>query len=74
VQDQENSDVRNALLLAGGAAMLVLGTGMVMAHPAIRRGVLASLLPLFPALQDPAKAGLGASLPDVQRYLRLRAM
>jgi hypothetical protein len=74
VSDQENADVRNALLLAGGAALLVLGAGLVMAHPAVRRSVLASLTPLLPNLQEPTTLGVGAALPDVERYLRLRAM
>jgi hypothetical protein len=74
VNDQENADVRNALLLAGGAALLVLGAGVIMAHPDIRRSVLASLAPLLPTLQEPTKAGVGAALPDVERYMRLRAM
>ena len=74
MNDQETAEVRNALLLAGGAAFMVFGAGLIMAHPAIRRTVLANLIPLLPHLQEPVKAGVAGVLPDVERYLRLRAM
>ncbi len=67
-----DTETRDMLLIAGGAALLVLGAGLLLAHPAIRRTVVGSLTTLVPD-QDRAE-GLGGVIPDIQRYLRLRAM
>lgn len=56
---------RDTLLLAGGAALVVLGAGLILATPAIRR------------LLGEVSIGnlIGGAVPkDFQRYLRLRAM
>jgi hypothetical protein len=74
MNDHENSETRNTLLVAGGAALLVLGAGLIMAHPRVRQTVLASLAPLLPELQAPLQASVNKVLPDVERYLKLRAM
>jgi hypothetical protein len=69
----ENSEVRNTLLLAGGVALMVFGAGMLLASPIVRQVVLGGLTPLLPG-QDGAEEGLAGVIPDVQRYLKLKAM
>lgn len=60
----ESDDMRDNLLLFGGVALIMLGAGMVLTSPAVRKylgGVdLAGLL-------------RGAA-PDFERYLKLKAM
>ncbi len=74
MQDETNSEVRNTLLLAGGIACVAVGAGMILANPAIRRAIL-GLTPAGPALfKDPAAIGFGGLLPDVERYMKIRAM
>jgi hypothetical protein len=60
--------------VAGGVALMAFGAGLLMAHPAIRRTVMATLAPLMPDLAEPLKIGAQKVLPDVERYLKLKAM
>jgi hypothetical protein len=69
MQDNTNAEVRDAVLLAGGIALVVFGAGIILAHPAIRRTVLGSVAPL-----GSLGSGIGGVLPDVERYLKLKAM
>jgi hypothetical protein len=74
MQDKNDEEIQKALLLAGGASLMVLGAGMLLAHPAIRKTVLASLAPLLPQLEEPLKNGAAQVLPDLERYLKLKGM
>jgi hypothetical protein len=69
MQETNSSDVRDAVLIAGGIALVVLGAGLVLAHPGIRRLLLSESTP-FGSLGS----SVGGALPDVERYLKLRAM
>ena len=62
--DGRPSNERDTLLLLGGAALVVIGAGMVLSNPAVRRYVE----------QSPLKNIIGNLIPDVERYFRLRAM
>jgi hypothetical protein len=73
MNSQDDLDVRDTLLLAGGAALVLFGTGVLLAHPAARRALLGKLTPMLSG-QDGAKSSLAGVLPDVERYLKLRAM
>jgi hypothetical protein len=55
---------RDTLVLLGGVALVVIGAGIVLSNPAVRRYVE----------QSPLKNVLGNLIPDVERYFRLRAM
>jgi hypothetical protein len=63
-----NDDVLSAdketLYMLGGVALVVFGAGLILSNPAVRRYL--------------GQFGLGslaqAALPDVDRYLKLRAM
>jgi hypothetical protein len=69
----ESSEIRDALLAAGGAALMIFGAGMLLASPVIRRTVLGSLMQQLPS-QDGDGGVLAGLLPDVERYLKLKGM
>ena len=69
MQEHANAEVRDALLIAGGVALIVFGAGMILAHPGIRRALLGGAIPL-----GSLGNGLGGVLPDVEHYLKLKAM
>jgi hypothetical protein len=74
MHDVNNSEVQNTLFIAGGVALLALGAGLILANSELRRAVAAALTPLLPQMKDPVNSGLGLLLPDVERYMKLRAM
>jgi hypothetical protein len=74
MNDQGNSELRDTLLLAGGLALTVMGAGLLMAHPFIRRTVLQNVTPLLPELGGRVQAGFGDVMPDVNRYLKMQGM
>ena len=63
VRDGETSD-RETLMLFGGLACMVFGAGLVLSNRSIRR----YLGEVSPGLL------LETAMPDVQRYMKLRAM
>jgi hypothetical protein len=69
----ESSETRDTLLVAGGLALVTFGAGMLLASPVIRRTVLGTLTPLLPG-QNGSGGALGGVFPDVERYLKLKAM
>jgi hypothetical protein len=71
---QMDAEARDIMLLSGGAALIVLGAGLVMTHPAIRSSAKAALGALMPELEQPLKAGIRGVMPDVERYLKLKGM
>jgi hypothetical protein len=74
MHDETNSEVRNTLFIAGGIALIAFGAGLILAHPDIRRSLVAGLAPLLPQRQDSINAGLGGLLPDVERYMKIKGM
>jgi hypothetical protein len=74
MHDETNGEVQNTLLLAGGLALMTFGAGMILANPAIRRAALAGLTPLLPQFKDPTQLSVRGLLPDVERYMRIKAM
>jgi hypothetical protein len=71
---ETDPEARDIICLSGGAALMLLGAGLVLAHPAIRRSAKAALAALMPDLEQPLKAGIRGVLPDVERYLKLKGM
>lgn len=61
---QERVHPGETLLMYGGVALVVLGLGMVLSNPQVRK--YAGLIG--------AGGLLKAALPDVQRYLKLKSM
>jgi hypothetical protein len=58
------SDTRDTLFLLGGVSMMVFGAGLILTSPLVRQML--------------GGAGVGnmiqAAVPDIQRYLKLKAM
>jgi len=65
---------REVMYLAGGLALLVLGTGLIMTNDGLRRLIVSTVTRAVPDLEEPLKKGLAGLLPDVERYLKIRAM
>jgi hypothetical protein len=62
-EDASGSD-KDTLYLLSGAALILFGTGLILSNPTVRRYL--------------GQIGVGnlllAALPDVDRYMKLRAM
>ncbi len=69
-----SSEGKDTLYLMGGLALMVLGAGLVMTHPGIRKAVSAGVSGVLPGLQGKLLPDLTALGPDVQRYMKLRSM
>jgi hypothetical protein len=74
MHQKANGEDRNSLLLLGGTALILIGAGLVLAHPGVRKTLGEVLSPLLPDLRGHLGDGIAGLLPDVERYLRLRAM
>ena len=59
-----NGNDKDTLYMLGGLAMVVFGAGLILTNPFVRRYTS----------QLGAGGLLGAALPDVERYFRLRSM
>jgi hypothetical protein len=59
-----NGSDKDTLYMLGGVALVVFGTGLILSNPFIRRYL--------------SQFGIGniaqAAMPDVERYLKMRAM
>jgi len=62
--DGRPSNERDTLIMLGGIALVVIGAGIVLSNPAVRRYVERS----------PLKNVISNLIPDVERYFKLRAM
>ena len=75
--ENSNNDVsenRDVLYLVGGVALIVLGAGLVMTHPAIRKTLATGLSAILPEMKGKFGLDLSTIGPDVERYLKLRSM
>jgi hypothetical protein len=68
----ENLQSQDILFLAGGVALMALGAGLLLARPAVRRGLTGGLAPLLP--EGPMANRIGGVIPDLERYLKLKSM
>jgi hypothetical protein len=61
----DSYDAKGTLFLFGGLALLVVGAGFIVSHPAIRK-----------LLGQAGGVGnlVEAAVPDIERYLKLRSM
>lgn len=64
MENIESYDGKNALYLFGGLALVVLGTGLILSHPSIKRYL--GQMNLTDMVQ--------AAIPDVERYMKLKSM
>jgi hypothetical protein len=62
--DETNGTDKETLYMLGGVALVILGAGLVLSNPTVRRYL--------------GQVGVGnlasATLPDLERYFRLRSM
>jgi hypothetical protein len=62
--EKSHGNERDTLMMLGGAALVVVGAGMILSNPSVRRYM--------------AQLGIGNVIgniiPDVERYFRLRSM
>jgi hypothetical protein len=61
---QDENETRDTMFLLGGAALVLFGAGLILSTPMVKRAL--------------GGAGLGnligAAVPDLERYMKLRAM
>jgi len=71
-----SGESKDMLYLVGGLALLVAGAGLIMAHPTVRKQLSTGLGRVVPGLLEPGNiaGGLSTIVPDVERYLKIRAM
>jgi hypothetical protein len=74
VDEQDQAEAKDMLYLAGGAALIILGAGLAMTNPSIRRSAKAAISALMPEMQGPLKDTIRSIIPDVERYLKLKGM
>jgi hypothetical protein len=64
INGQDANETRDTLFLLGGAAFVVFGAGLILSTPMVRKAL--------------GGAGIGnligAALPDLQKYMKLRDM
>ncbi|HVE59827.1 MAG TPA: hypothetical protein VNB22_23645 [Pyrinomonadaceae bacterium] len=70
----DSSDSRETLYLVGGVALIVLGAGLVMTNPTVRKTITTGLAAVLPQLQGKLGLNFSGVGSDIQRYLRLRSM
>jgi hypothetical protein len=74
MNEETDNEARDIVCLAGGAALILLGAGLAMTHPVVRRNAKALISGLMPEFQEPLKAGIRGVLPDIERYMKLKVM
>lgn len=75
-KENENgsSDGREMIYLMGGAALMLLGAGLILSHPKIRSTVTSAVSSVLPELQGRFAPDFTAVGSDIQRYLKLKSM
>jgi hypothetical protein len=61
---EDNGSEKDTLYILGGAALVLLGAGLLLSNRTVRRALG----------QMGIGDVLGAAMPDVERYLKLRSM
>lgn len=62
--DQDANETRDTMFLLGGAALVLFGAGLILSTPMVKR-----------ALGGVGIGNLiGAAMPDLERYMKLKAM
>ncbi|HUK90902.1 MAG TPA: hypothetical protein VLZ81_10920 [Blastocatellia bacterium] len=64
MQNNDGNDLQGTLCLFGGLALLVVGTGLIVSHPTVRKYLGQMGVTDF----------VQGAIPDLERYLKLRAM
>ena len=70
----DSAENKDMLYLMGGLALIALGAGLIMTHPAVRKAVSTGLSSVLPDLQDKFMPDLAGVAPDIERYMKIRTM
>lgn len=73
-ENKNSSNDRDMVYLMGGAALMLLGAGLVLSNSTVRKTVTAGLNSVLPDLQKKFAPDFNAIGSDIQRYMRLRSM
>jgi hypothetical protein len=74
IMETSSSESKDMLYLVGGLALLIAGAGLIMAHPDVRRQLRSGLERMLPGIPENLTSGLSTVVPDLQRYMKIRAM
>jgi hypothetical protein len=71
-EDGKSND-NELVSLARGISMIILGTGLILSNPNVRRFLMSQL---NGRLSEPESSlqGLTGLLPDLERYMKMRSM
>ena len=73
-EHNSSADDRNTIYLFGGLALMVLGAGLIVANPTIRKTVTAGLAGILPEMRGKLIPDLGVVGSYMQRYLTMWSM
>jgi hypothetical protein len=71
--EDANSNDTELVTLARGVSMMILGAGLVLSNPNVRRFLMSQLSSRLSESEDSLN-GFSAILPDLERYLKIRSM
>ena len=65
---------KETLFLFGGVALSIMGAGLILSIPEIRKVIQKQVKEMKSEGTEGISEKLGGLLPDVQRYMKMRAM
>ncbi len=71
--EEGNSHDNELVSLVRGISMIILGAGLVLSNPSVRRFLMSQLAGRLSQPEDSLQ-GLAGVLPDLERYMKMRAM
>jgi hypothetical protein len=71
--EDDKSNDHELVTLARGISMIILGAGLVLSNPSVRRFLMGQLSGKLSDPEDSLK-GLAGVLPDLERYMKMRSM
>jgi hypothetical protein len=72
--NNNSSEGRDILYLMGGLSLMILGAGLVLSNPTVRKTVSTGLSLVLPDLQGKLVPDMSSLGSDIQRYVKLRSM
>lgn len=66
---ESGNEKRDRMLLMGGAALMLLGAGLMLANPKVRRVVNQGINLVLPKVKETVISELSAMSPEIKRYI-----